>query len=358
MPQVPAPRQNAAPQAHRPARLKDVAESAGVSIQTVSNVLNGRRGFTPETRDRVLAVVEELGFRPNRSARNLRTQRHGLFAFDLSGSQLDERSPIHIEFLRSCVIAAGGHDYRIVVLSHDASSPRTWVADVEEDQVQSFREVAAARDVDGFLLSDSHPGDPRVAILHEMGIPFAVYGRTAPDMPQFWVDVDNAGAICKVVDYLVDKGHRRFAYVGYDDDFFWTVERREAARVRLEHHGLRLRSDYRIACTADDVPAQVERLMKQRWRPTAIITGSDSLAVAAVGALRQLGLVVGQDVAVTGFDGGPMQHALLPELTTLQAPIQDIAERLVTMLADLVASTSEPEHGLLLDVPLSVGTTA
>lgn len=342
----------------RPPRLKDVAETAGVSIQTVSNVLNGRRGFTPETRDRVLAVVEELGFRPNRAARNLRTQRHGLFAFDLSGGQLNEQIPIHIEFLRSTVIAASRHDYRIVVLSRASDTPETWVPDAAPKTLDSFREVAMARDVDGFVLSDSHPGDPRVTLLHELGIPFVVYGRTAPSLPQRWVDVDNVAAIEKVVDYLVGRGHRRFAYIGYPDDFFWTVERREAMRLRLEHHGLRLRADSKVACTADEVDSHVGRLMKQRWRPTAIVAGSDSLAVRAVASLRHLGFEVGSDVAVTGFDGGHLQHAMLPELTTLSTPTEEIAERLVSMLAATIAGEPDPQNGELLDVPLTIGTTA
>jgi hypothetical protein len=152
----------------RRARLADVAKLAGVSQQTVLNVVNERSGYTEMTRRRVLAATQELDFRPNISARSLRTRRTMRLGYYLSEDELDFRNPIGITFLRDLVVAAEERGYQIDVFTARRDDPDT------------FREVVARRAVDGFVLSHSSVVDPHPRLIADLGIPFAAMGGPHP----------------------------------------------------------------------------------------------------------------------------------------------------------------------------------
>ena len=299
------------------ARLVDVAELAGVSPMTVSNVINDRIGFTEETRRRVLDAIEETGYQPNRAAQHLRTQRARQVAFHLTGEQLDVRNPFSLSLLKPLVRAAGARHHRVTVTTHAVASP------------DEFRNDVLARDVDGYILSDCDLGDYRAEILAEHRVPFVVMGRTLPELPQTWVDIDNRAAMEEMVDYLVERGHTSFGYLGYADEHYWAVDRRDAVRERLAHHGLRLPPSRVLQGTQDQLGTLLRRLVEAKRRPTALLTGSDSIAIAAVNVAQAHGLTVGRDLAVTGFDGCSLETIVDPPLTTVQIPVVEIAEALM-----------------------------
>jgi len=299
------------------ARLVDVARMAEVSPMTVSNVINDRVGFTEETRRRVLAAIEETGYQPNRAAQHLRTRRARQVAFHLTGEQLDVRNPFALSLLKPLARAADALRYRVTVTVQPVVSP------------EEFRSDVLARDVDGYVLTDCPPGDYRVEILTEHRVPFVVMGRTLPSQPQSWVDIDNRRAIEEMVDYLVERGHTTFGYAGYAEDHYWVTDRRDAVRERLAYHGLRLPKSRTLQGTYDQLPQVLGRLMRSKHRPSALLTGSDSIAVAAVNVAHANGLTVGHDIAVTGFDGFSLESIVDPPLTTVQIPTAEIAEALI-----------------------------
>lgn len=304
-------------------RIVDVATRAGVSRQTVSNVINGRDGFTEETRAKVEAAIAELGFQPNRYAQSLRSLRTMLLGFEMSTQQLDVTNPFTVAFLRSLVLAAEGHGYRIVVFAHQAGE-------------QGFRNSASAGVVDGFVLSDSPPGDYRPRVLAELGVPFVALGRTAAELPQTWVDIDNRQAMFGVVDHLVARGHRRYAYVGYPLDVYWNVERLAGATERLAFHGLSFPDQATLIGTPAELRPGITALLKGPERPDVVVTSSDALALMVLNIAHGLELRVGVDVAVTGFDAGPFATMVEPTLTSVHMPIDELAAALVNhLVADL-----------------------
>jgi DNA-binding LacI/PurR family transcriptional regulator len=305
------------------ARIVDVAARAGVSPQTVSNVINGRGGFTEATRERVQRAVSDLGFQPNRYAQSLRSRRTMLIGFDLSGQQLDATNPFTVTFLRALVQAAAVRGYRVVAFTHD------------EDGGQGFRATVASGAVDGFVLSDAPPDDERSRVLADAGVPFVVFGRTSADLPQTWVDIDNTVAMQPLVDHLVAAGYRRFGWVGYPDDVYWNADRHEGARARLEHHGLALDETWTVVGTSDEVRSRVRALLAAADpadRPDVLLTSSDALAVVVANLAVAAGLRVGRDLAVTGFDAGPLSSMVEPPLTGVRMPVDRIAVALVDRL--------------------------
>lgn len=325
--------------------IVDVAAHAGVSRQTVSNVLNGRReNFSGDTHERVVAAMEELGYRPNRAAQSLRSQRSMQLGYHMFGEQLQSMNGFFMRFLQALVRQAARDDYQVVVFTHH-----------DDDPLPTFTELIARRNVDAFLLSESAVDDPRVRLLADNGIPFACMGRLAPDLPQQWVDVDNVAGMLPLVDHLVGRGYRTFAYLGGQAGY-WTAERYEGLVQGLTAHGLRLPA--RNVHDGDDPAAArrfARRLLSRATPPDAIVCSSDAIAAMVVNVAHSLGRVVGRDVAVTGFDGGAIGSFVEPPLTSVRIPIEDIARELVQRCRREIDHGPTGEPGLLLPTEVIIG---
>ena len=329
----------------RPPRLTDVARAAGVSAQTVSNVLNGRTGFGEQTRERVLEAAERLQFRPNRAAQQLRTRRSKQLGLHLPAAELGVRNTFSVTFLQAVIRAAERHDHQVVVFTHP----------VDEG---SLRVGLLHAGVDGFVLFNIDPADPRPGILAHAGIPFAVFGRISAELPQAWVDIDNEAAVACVVDHLADRGHRRFGYVGYAEREFWNTARLQGAQRRLRERGLELPHRWVVRGTYEQVRARVPALLRASERPDALICASDSLAVLVHGLADRAGLRPGADLAITGFDGMSSALDLAPPLTTVALPLTAAAEAVVRMVLDQVAGAGPPSAGSVLPTELVLGGTS
>jgi DNA-binding LacI/PurR family transcriptional regulator len=327
--------------------INDVARLARVSRQTVSNVLNNRTGYSEETRNRVLAAIEALDYQPHRAARSLRSQRTMQLGYHMPSEQLAAENAFVLGFIQALVRAAADNGHHVLVFTEQG------------DVLEVFRELVAIRGVDGFILSGSRGDDPRAHYLHQAGVPFAVFGRTAPGLPQTWVDIDSVAAASSAVDYLAAKGHERFAYVGYGAKNSWDVERLEGFRKGLADHGIRVAErSIILGDTLAGVHADVLRLLGRKHRPTAIVTGSDVLAAVAVNAAKSLGLRVGQDVAVTGFDGGFVQQMTEPMLTSVRIPVDRIATELIACCLREIDEGTVQSAGVLVPTEIAPGGSA
>ena len=327
--------------------INDVARLANVSRQTVSNVLNNRTGYSEDTRNRVLRAIEELDYQPHRAARSLRSQRTMQLGYHMPGEQLAAENAFVLGFIQALVRAAAHRGHHVLVFTE------------RDDELEVFRELVAIRGVDGFVLSGSRIDDARARFLHQAGVPFAMFGRTAPGLPQTWVDTDGVTAVGSAVDYLVDRGHEAFAYVGYDATNYWDVERLEGFRKGLADHGIRVAEGSIIqGGTLEAVHGDVLGLLARKRRPTAIVTGSDVLAAVAVNAAKSTGLRIGQDVAVTGFDGGFVQQMTEPTLTSVRIPVDRIAAELIGRCLREIDEGPTNAAGVLVPTEIAAGGSA
>jgi DNA-binding LacI/PurR family transcriptional regulator len=327
--------------------INDVARLARVSRQTVSNVLNNRTGYSEDTRARVLRAIEELDYQPHRAARSLRSQRTMQLGYHMPVEQLAADNAFVLGFIQALVRGAAYRGHHVLVFTE------------QDDELDVFRELVAIRAVDGFILSGSRGDDPRARYLQEAGVPFAMFGRTAAHLPQTWVDVDSVAAVGSAVDYLVERGHESFAYIGYAGQNHWDIDRLEGFRKGLADHGLRVseRSIIQVS-TLEEVHGAVLRLLGGRRRPSAIVTGSDVLAAVAVNTARSIGLRVGEHVAVTGFDGGFVQQMTEPVLTSVRIPVDRIADELIGCCLREIDEGPTDAAGLLVPTEIAVGGSA
>jgi DNA-binding LacI/PurR family transcriptional regulator len=234
-----------------------------------------------------------------------------------------------VEFIQALVGATGARSHQLL-LTRDG------------DDHESLHDLVRTSSVDGVILADVAPTDERVRMLARARVPFACFGRTEPELPQAWTDIDNASAARAVTELVLARGHRRVAFLGFGNDAYWDRERESGYRAAMAGAGLDARS---VLSSTDSATAAaaVESMLDGPRPPSAFVSGSDSLAalVYSVAALR--GLRVGEDLAVTGFDGGVMSRLLTPTLTTVVIPVDVIAERLLDrLLRELDGPTGDP----------------
>jgi DNA-binding LacI/PurR family transcriptional regulator len=325
----------------RRSTIDDVARAAGVSRQTVSNVVRGRGRLASATRDRVVAAIDELGYKPHAGAASLRSGRTYRIAYPIPADEFLPDNVVMLEFLQFMVAAARAREHQMLV----ATSSGTGLAGIDE--------LVWTKSVDGFVLASVTEDDPRVAFLAARQIPFACFGRLAPPLPQTWVDIDNRRAMRSMTGRVLARGHTRLSYLGYVPQGPWDDQREAGFRDAVTAAG-RPATLTRTGLAAATVKATVTELLTGPDRPSAIVAGSDVLAAACYSAADRAGLRIGADLAVTGFDGSVISRMLTPALTTMTIPLSDLASRLIDRVIAQVAGT-DSGHGEVLDTILIPG---
>ncbi|WP_434444210.1 LacI family DNA-binding transcriptional regulator [Lentzea sp. E54] len=307
-----------------PVTIADVAAAASVSKQTVSNVMNYPEKVRTETRERVQRAVAELGFQPNRMARALRSSTPGMIACRIEPVPSHSLAHLHDRFLHALAEAGQAVGRHLMLFAVD---------DAESEAATCVRLVRTGS-VEGVVLYDLAPGDPRPSILQDAAVPFVCFGRfsDAADA-NGWVDVDNAAGVGAVVDHLADGGHQRIGFLGFPDGHRVGDDRAGGWVTAMDRHGL-LAGSHRLDVRGEDTwvsGAKMARgLVDRADAPTALVAASDTLAAGALQAIRDLGLVPGQDVALVGYDDTPSAEVL--DLSSVRQPLSEVGQRIVEAL--------------------------
>jgi DNA-binding LacI/PurR family transcriptional regulator len=305
--------------------IDEVARRAGVSISTVSRVLNQTAGVTEEATARVLAVVAELGYVPQTAARHLAQGKTNTLGLLLPDIGTDFFSPL----LRSISAAAAetGYDLLIAIQRH-------------AEGLAPPRQPIGKHNTDGLLVFNNSHSDAELRHFHQLGFPAVLLYRSAPVGTAFpSITIENKAGARQIVDHLIEvHGRRRIAFLrgpASNEDSLW---RERGYREGLAAHAI----PFDPALVGDgefyDAPA---RATVERWLATglefdAIFAGDDGSAVGALAALVQAGRRVPEDVALAGFDDDPTVRYLVPPLTTVRAPTELVGREAVQQLIRLI----------------------
>ena len=323
--------------------MSDVARLAGVSQTTVSFILNDTPGsnIPQDTRDRVLAAVRELDYRPNVSARNLRTRSTNLIGFGFDDPLVVSPQPVMDRFIYSAILSLETAGYHLL----------TFVTPARDDTA-SYVELYRRGQVAGFVVAGTNDNDPRIACLIEERIPFASFGRSNDTWSFPWVDVDGTSGMEQVVGHLAAAGHRRIGLITWPRGSKAGSHREEGFANGLSAAGIeadpdRLFRGENLVQTGAEGMARMLALPPAR-RPTAVACVSDQIAVGALNAASAAGLVVGRDIAITGYDDSSVAEFLHPPLTTVRQPIAEVGREIVRLLLGQLGQEPAPTEGVLL----------
>ena len=326
--------------------IAQVAEEAGVSAMTVSNVLNDRPGASEETRRRVLSAAERLGYQPNLSARNLKAGRTGLIGV----MTLDLTGQYGLEIVRGIADELASDEREMLISATYQDAVR------ERDRVEFLGRGL----VDGVLMVAPVLEDDTMELLRRNHLPCVVIDPRRLDIPLPRVTVDNYGGTRQGTQHLLDLGHTRIAYIRGIADL-------ESSAVRYQgfHDALRLAGvdvDQNMVAESDFSYTQSFRVASaliEEHRPTALVAGGDLIALGAVDAARACGLRVPDDFSVVGFDDLPQAAQMFPALTTVRQPLHEMGELAARMLLSLIDGRPLLMQNMQMPTELIVrGTTA
>ena len=328
-----------------PPTLADVAERAGVSRQTVSNAVNNPELLRPDTLERVREAIDEMGYSPNRAARNLRTRTSRLVGLRFTPAQEGTANALMDRFVHSLVEASDEAGYHVLLFPGD-----------DEEPLLGYDRLLRSTAVDAFVVTDTYLGNPQAVWLAEQRAPFVAFGRPwdQPGARHPWVDVDGAAGAALATSHLLDRGHTRIAWIGWRKDSLLGEDRRSGWTSTMRERGL---STTGLASRVEDSVAsgrEAAAVLLAEARPSAFVCASDTLAMGVMQELHDRGLVAGRDVAVVGFDDSQVAQLVPPGLTSVRQPLEDVAVEIVKALQGLLATPPVSSPGVLLSPTLSV----
>ncbi|WP_037572010.1 LacI family DNA-binding transcriptional regulator [Phaeacidiphilus oryzae] len=307
-------------------RLKDVARLAGVSVKTVSNVVNGTVSVAPQTRARVQEAIDALGYQPNMTARRLRTGRSGVIA--LAFPELP--SPYFAELAVEVIAAARRHGCTVLM------------DDTGGDPAAELRIASGLGDqmIDGVILSPLGLDQAKL-LSRERSIPLVLLGEADLGPVADRVPIDNVAAARDITRHLIAQGYRRIGAIGWQDPSpRATAEQRLLGYTQaLQEAGMEVdqallppvRSYFR-----PDGAAAMHRLLKLPDRPDAVFCFNDLMALGAMRAAHEDGLRIPEDIGIAGFDDNEEAEYSIPSLTTVAPDKRRIAELAVNCLLERI----------------------
>ena len=316
--------------------IRDLARHLNVSIGTVSRALNGKADVNAETRRRVLAAAQELGYSPNQSGRSLRQGVTGMIALILPTSgKMALADTIFMEVLEGLRAFLAGRNLDLMVL---LSGP-------DQDAYAYLQRVAARRLADGLIIAETQRSDPRIDYLIEKGIPFVSFGRSETGDGYPWIDLDFEGVAARAVAHLAGLGHERIAVATAASEINYSTLFANAFRAALADHGLP--SDpglvIRVENSDDGGFEFGERIFAMRRPPTAAILVNEFMAIGLYRSMQGRGLVPGQDLAVVGFQEEPNSRLLTPRVTCFRTALPALGARLGEALLATIPAHAPPE---------------
>lgn len=331
--------------------LKQLAEEAGVSIGTASNILNNKAALhSAETIERVLTAAQRLGYRPNRIARSLAARRTHTIGIVME--------PQHARFTRNHYATAvldgvterlAPHNYHLKLITLNEIDPRTLWMQLDDGTV------------DGLLLIAPLIDSPLLEYHQHTQLPCVVVGSTLPESLGFYcIDTANGSMMRLLVGWLLEQGHRRIGFIKGPDNQWSARQRLNAYLETMAAWGVDVHPDWIVPSNYEYSGglAAAHQLLEVQPRLTAIIGSNDLLALGALDACAQRGVRVPQDLSVVGFDDTSMAALVKPSLTTVRNPIHDIGYTAAEALLQQIETGTPVQGTCLMDGELIVRESA
>lgn len=305
-------------------RIKDIAREVNRSITTVSRALNDYADVSPKTKKLVIETAKGMGYSPNTLAQRLQKQRT-----DTLGLIFPTFSPRFSDPFFSELLAGIGN--KSAQLGYDLLVSTRPPGPTEKE---AYEKLIDGGRVDGFIVVRTRKKDPRIELLIEHEFPFTVFGQTDSDEQFPFVDLDSYAGMQMIAEHLAGLNHKKVGCIAPYPDLAFTRKRVDGLRDGLAKFDIYLDEAY---IKSGDLTQKSGyelggELLDMSNPPTAIVACNDLMALGAMSAAQTRGLIVGQDVSITGFDDIPMAETSHPSLTTINQPIYQIGGMVCEML--------------------------
>jgi LacI family transcriptional regulator len=316
----------------RPPTISDVARQAGVSIATVSRVLNSSPLVTSDTAERVQAVIRQLSFVPHATARGLASRKTRTLGLVLPAIGREYFSPL-LRGIETEARQAGYHLLIEIMETPDATRP--------------YLRGLGEHNTDGLVVFTDSVEDRELLRLHKNNFPMVLLHQTPPDGIDIPViSIENKLSAQKIVEHLIEIHNcRRIAFLRGEEGHEDSIWREKGYREALKNHDIPFDPSLVASGGFDHDKAReaIKQMLMDGIGFDAIFTGDDDAATGVLAALHKAGKHVPQDVAVVGFDDAPFSRYLTPSLTTVRAPTEEVGRTAIRQLLKILqAEQAEP----------------
>ena len=332
-----------------PITIRDIAKKLNLSIGAVSRAMDGYPDISEETRSRVVQTAREMGYVPNRAARQLRRKNADAIGYVLPSITPRFADPFFTEFIAGLGDETARHPFDLTI---SIAPPG------EEAEKRLYQSWVQGHKVDGFILTHLRLRDWRVEYLSQQGIPFSAVEKTLENYDFPHIEINREGGMIELIAHLAERGFRRIAYVGGPADL--KIQAKQFDGYCQGLGAVNIPFDSRLVTIGDltnpgGYQATKRLFLLSTPNPLdAISCINDETAFGVLHAAREAGLLVGRDLAVAGFDGVLLSGYSEPPLTTLDIPVYDIACQLVKMLQYELTGQPNPERTLAIQPRLLI----
>jgi DNA-binding LacI/PurR family transcriptional regulator len=324
--------------------LNEVAKKAGVSIATVSRVINDSTKVNSETRLRVQKIIKEMKFHPNRVAKRLRNK-------NASGNLLgvlipDIQNPFYVDVLRGIEDVAYENRYALIICNFSQ----------DEKKEKRYINILQSESIDGLIAAPTHEQDQHVIELVKGGMPIVCVDRGLSGVDVDVILVENKKGAYNAVDYLAKAGYKRIAHISGIPLVPTTRQREIGYWEALTANGMA--HDKNLICYGDSSYESgvklCEELLNQTVPPDAIFTGNNLITLGALETIHRKGLKIPKQIAIIGFDDMYWANSLNPPLTAIRQPAYEIGKRAAEQLILRINDPGRPTMSMILKTELMI----
>lgn len=310
--------------------INDVAKAAGVSKATVSRVVSNNPAISEETRDKVKAIIQQLGYKPNQLARNLATSQTRTLGVILPIDANDSfGNPIFIQMMQGISKYAQEQGYYLMYAFGE-----------EKEEAKNIKEFSSAGIVDGIIVFKTEANDEQIKFLKASAFPFVVIGRPGEETSALWVDNDNFGATFEIVDRLIKKGYKDIGFIGAKAE--WTVakDRLGGYKRALQIHNIPFNEDWVYhGCTFNEaVGKKGYEMISKRGLPQAMITTDDLIAL---GFQREMTVEEIERIPVIGFNNTLFGVLQSPAFSSVEIHGDKLGQEAAKVLIERIEGNNE-----------------
>lgn len=315
--------------------ITDVAKHAGVSIKTVSRVINNEPSVRQPTREKVMAAVKELNYQPNLAARNLAGTKSYSIAF-----VYDNPNAYYVIDMQNGILSACKEQgFELVIHPCQSSSETT---------LEELTNMIKHSKIAGLVLTppfSERPDFVQHILDLDVDIVRIMSGDTVPDALSPCVMINDRDAARDITQHLIDLGHRKIGFIAGQADHKSTVERLEGYKLALSANNIKFNESMVVQgeYSFESGVHGAKQLMAEENRPSAIFSCNDEIAAGALFASRLMGIDIPQQLSITGFENNPFSRQTWPRLTTANQPTSEIAENAAKLLISHVRKQENPK---------------
>lgn len=327
--------------------IRDIAQKAGVSVATVSRVLNHPDQVTEKTREHVLTIMKELDYTPNWFARGLNLNRTGVIALLIPNIL----NPNYTEIAKGVEEVAHKKGYYTLLCNSEDS----------KEKEAAYIEMLLHRKVDGLIFVAGHLDDSQMLKIQEMKLPAVMIGESDSHWPYCSVYTDYREGAKKATTHLIANGYNQIGHITGDLRFVESKEKLEGYKEALRAAKIPIESSWIVTGdeTIEGGYIAAKRLIRNGKPPKAIFVASDWMAFGAIDAIKMEGLKVPEDIAIVGFDNNRMSSLVEPKLSTVNLPVYKMGLTACRLLFDTIetmvtANNDELTQRIFLPLTLKV----